>query len=211
MRARPALLAPFVLASAASGCIFGQSRQARTYVLDPLPALQAKAASAASPVAVVGVLEVSVPGWVDRPQITGRSASGEVVSDEYARWGEPITRGLKRVLTENLALLLPERRLVAAPFPPDTDPDQRIDVEFSEAARQADGSVLVEARWAVLDRRGETLARGRASQRAHTSGPGASAAVAGVNEALAGLSREIADAMRGLPVPKAAAPADPQR
>ena len=108
---------------------------------------------------------MTVPGWIDRPQITGRAASGQIVTDEFARWGEPIDRGIQRVVAENLAALLPDRRVVAAPFAPSLAIDQRVDVRITEAARQVDGSVLVEARWAVLGPRGETLGQHRSSHR----------------------------------------------
>lgn len=186
-----------------SACVFRQTRQARVYVLDPLPAAEAPAA-AVEPVAVVGVLKVGVPGWIDRPQIASRSATGEIATDEYARWGEPIARGIQRVVSENLAILLPDRRLVSAPFAPGIRVDERVEVSISEAARQPDGTYLLEARWSVLGPRGDALARGRSSQRTRPSAPGASGSVAAANEALAGLSREIAQAIRERPP----APAD---
>jgi hypothetical protein len=107
-------------------------------------------APAATAVATVGVEKVAVPGWLDRPQVTGRAASGEVVADEFSRWGEPLARGVQRVVAENLAALLPDRRVLTAPFPPGDTLDHRVRVTLVEAARQADGSVLVEARWEVL-------------------------------------------------------------
>lgn len=198
MRARHVAL--LVAASLGTACVFRQTRQARLYVLDPLTAEAPAAAEPSSaPTVVLGVMRVSVPGWIDRPQITGRSATGQVVADEYARWGEPIARGMQRVISESLATLLPDRRVVSAPFAPSVRVDQRVEVTVSEAARQPDGTYLLEARWSVLARNGDTLARGRSSQRSRPSSPGAGGTVAGANEALAGLSRELADAIRGLP------------
>jgi uncharacterized lipoprotein YmbA len=192
------LVAALIAGALASGCAFRNSPAARTYVLDPMPAPPVSAKPAV-PVAVVGVHKVTVPGWIDRPQITGRTATGEVASDDYARWGEPIGRGIQRVLAENLAVLLPDRRLVAGPFSPGVDPDQRVEVTITEAARQADGSVLVEARWSVLGPRGQTLVSGRSSHRAGAGAPGAAGAVAGINDSLAAMSREIAEAVSSLP------------
>ncbi len=205
MRARRlAALALFVAAGLAAGCL-KRSPVARTYVLDPLLAAEA-AAPAPAPVAVVGVERVSVPDWLDRPQLTGRSASGEVVADELARWGEPLPRGVQRVVAENLVALLPDRRVVTAPFSPRDRVDHFVTVTLLEAARQADGSVLLESRWTVLARDGSVLARRRSSHRASPTAPGAAGAVAGINEALAGLSRELADVLRGLPLPDPKSP-----
>ncbi len=200
MRARAlAVLVPTLAAAVLlGGCVLKRSKPAQTYVLDPLAAAGA-AAPLETPLGVVGVLKVTVPGWIDRPQVTGRAASGQVVADEFARWGEPIGRGVQRVVAENLAALLPDRRVVAAPFAPSQAVDRRVDLGITEAARQADGSVLVEARWAVLGPKGETLVQHRSSHRASPTAPGPAGAVAGASEALASLSRDIAEALKALP------------
>ena len=195
--ARPALACALLAAVAASGCALRQTTSAKTYVLDPLPS--AAVTPAPKPASVVGVLKVIVPGWVDRPQITSRTATGEVVTDEYARWGEPIERGMQRVLAENLAILVPDRRFITAPYPPGDEPGLRVEVIVSEVARQADGSVILESRWAVLGPRAGTLVQSRSRQRTIPSVPGASGSVLGMNETLAGLAREIAEALKALP------------
>lgn len=208
MRARRlAALALLVAAGLAAGCL-KRSPVARTYVLDPLLAAEG-AAPAPAPVTVVGVERVSVPDWLDRPQLTARSASGEVVADELARWGEPLPRGVQRVVAENLVALLPDRRVVTAPFSPRDRVDHFVAVTVLEAARQADGSVLLECRWTVLASDGAVLARRRSSHRASPTAPGAAGAVAGHNEALAGLSRELADVLRALPLPSRPDPQGP--
>jgi uncharacterized lipoprotein YmbA len=200
MRARAlAVLVPtLAVAALLGGCVLKRSKPAQTYVLDPLAAA-GSASPRETPLGVVGVLKVTVPGWIDRPQVTGRATSGQIVTDEFARWGEPIGRGIQRVVAENLAALLPDRRVVAAPFAPSQAVDQRVDLGITEAARQADGSVLVEARWAVLGPNGETLVQRRSSHRASPTAAGPAGAVAGASEALAALSRDIAEVVRALP------------
>jgi hypothetical protein len=200
--ARTRTLAAVALALAApallGGCVLKRSKQALTYVLDPVEAQRA-AAPLAAPVAVVGVLKVTVPGWIDRPQVAGRGVSGQIVTDDYAMWGEPVARGIQRVVAENLAALLPDRRVVRIPFPPGPPIDQRLDVTLTEAARQPDGSVLVEARWAAIGPKGEVLVQRRSAHRASPTALGPTGAVAGLSEGLGALSREIADALRALP------------
>jgi len=196
-------LAPIVVAAAvlSSGCVLKRSKGAQIYVLDAItPAGVDAATLRETPLSVVGVLRVTVPGWIDRPEITRRAEGGEIVADEFARWGEPIGRGIQRVLTENLAALLPEHRVVAAPFAPGVAVDHRVDITITEATRQADGSVLVEARFALIGAKG-TLVQQRSSHRARAAVAGSGGAVTGANEALAGLSRDIADALRALPPP----------
>jgi uncharacterized lipoprotein YmbA len=204
MRARNLLLLVPALGGLAlfEGCL-KRSKLSEIYVLDPVAARDA-AAPSQTPEAVVGVLKVTVPGWIDRPQVTGRSATGQVQANEFARWGEPVPRGVQRVVAENLAALLPTRRVVVAPFSPSQVVHHRVDITLTEAARQADGSVLVEARWALVGPTGATLVQRRTSHRAHPTAAGAAGAVAGASDAIAELSREIAGALRALPLPPAA-------
>lgn len=74
------------------------------------------------------------------------------------------------MVTENLAALLPERDLVAAPFPASHAVDHRIDLAITEGARQADGSVLLEARWAIPGPDGAVLVQRRSSHRTSAAG-----------------------------------------
>lgn len=191
------------LALAASwGCLVGRSREARTFVLDPL-ATRGAAPPAVIPAAVLGVARVTVPGWIDRPQVTARGPAGEILTDDFSRWGEPIAKGIQRVVAENLAALLPDRRVLVAPFANGVTIDHRLEVTLVEAARQTDGSVLLDARWEVVGAAGEVLLRRRSSHRAEGLAAGAAGAVAGASEALAALSREIAEAVAGLPAREA--------
>lgn len=196
-----AVLAGVLAAAVLGGCALGRSKSARIYVLDPV-AVRPSPPPATDPVAVVGVERVFVPDWLNRPQITGRAANGEVLTDEFARWGEPLARGVQRVVTENLSSLLPDRRVLAAPFPPSGPVDQKVVITLVEAARQADGAVLLEARFEVLEGPERVVARRRSSHRATATAAGAPGAVAGASEALAALSRKIAETLRELAAPR---------
>jgi uncharacterized lipoprotein YmbA len=205
MRARTLrLLVPALGGLALLGGCLSRSKVSELYVLEPMAARDAVSAGRA-PEAVVGVGKVSVPGWLDRPQVAGRSATGQIVVNDFARWGEPLAKGIQRVVAENLAALLPTRLIVTAPYSSAQVVHHRVEITLTEAARQADGSVLVEARWALLGPRGNVLVQHRSSSRAQPTGAGAAGAVAGTSEALAALSREIASALRELPLPEAPA------
>ena len=200
-RAVAVLITATVLSAPLGGCL-GRSKVSRSYVLDPMPPEGSSApATVAGP--IVGIERVSIPGWLDRMQVTGRAASGAVVTDDYSRWAEPLPRGIQRVVAENLVVLLPDRRVLTAPFPPRDPVAHRVELTVMEASRQADGTVLVEARWDVVGATGEVLARRRSTHRSSPTALGAAGAVEGLNGALAALSREIADVLRPLPPPAA--------
>jgi uncharacterized protein len=201
---------PTVLVLAAgvglSGCVLKRSKDAQVFVLEPLATRAAAAVPDAAPAVVVGVLPVEVPGWIDRPQITSRVAGSRVVTDEFARWGEPIAKGVGRVVAENLAALLPDRRIVTAPWAGYEPVVHKVELTITELARQADGSVLLEARWAVVGPDRSTLAQKRSSHRS-LAAAGAEGLVDASSQALEALSREIAATLSALPVAPAAAKA----
>jgi len=134
---------------------------------------------------------------LNRDELVAR-ASGKASSRPYeSREPREIEYGVPLFLTQLVETLRGEK--TGSPFPPNEIVDHRVDVTLSEAARQADGSVLVEGRWALLGPTGATLVQRRTSHRVHPTAAGAAGAVEGVNQAIAELSREIAGALRSLP------------
>jgi hypothetical protein len=192
------------LALLGAGCVLRTSPPARLFVLDAV-ATTAEPAAEGAPRAVLGMLRVTVPDWLDRPEITARAADGRIAPDELARWGEPIARGIQRVTAENLAVLLPERHVIRAPFPPRQAVDHRVEIAIAQAARQGDGTAVLEARWGILAGDGAILVHRRST---HRAGPARDPAttVRALNEALAALAREIAEAVRALPAAGVAGP-----
>jgi uncharacterized lipoprotein YmbA len=208
MRAHAVLaLAGAAVAATLPGCVLKRSRDASVFVLEPLAARGAEAVPAADPPAadslaapgrVVGVLPVTVPGWIDRPQITARAEGSRIAPDELARWGEPVARGVQRVIAENLAALLPGYRVLSAPWPNTETVGPRVEITLTELARQADGSVALEARWAVIGADRRAIGQRRSAHR-QMAAPGAGGTVEAASALLAVLSREIAEALSHVP------------
>jgi uncharacterized lipoprotein YmbA len=194
----PAVLALAAASAVLSGCVLKRSKDAQVFVLEPLAARGASTGPAAAE-GVIGVLPVDVPGWIDRPQITSRVAGSQVAADEFARWGEPIAKGIERVVAENLAALLPGRRIVKAPWAGYEPVVYKVNLTVTELARQPDGTVLLEAHWAIIGKDRATLVQRRASHRSTPPAVGAAGFVVAESQALEALSREIAEALSGLP------------
>ena len=207
MRTRPlTLVAALSCALLLAGCVsLKRTPAARFFVLrslvEPLPA------SGAAPGSSLGVLDVRLPGHLERPQLIVWRAPNEVRVDEYTRWAEPVTDAVARVLTENLAALLPEHLVVRYPWPASTKLIARIGVEIETFAPQPNGEVLLEGRWGVLTpdveralvQRPFRLRRGPLVPGPQGADPGQS--VQAMSELLADLAREIAPAVRDLPGP----------
>lgn len=181
-----------------SGCALGRSPMATTWVLDPVAV---RPPSEARPEAgALSVEKVRVPDWLDRTQFVLRGQDGSLEFDPQARWGEPLGRGLQRVTTENLASLLTDRRVIAAPAPPRDAIAIRLSLDFVEAARHRDGDLRVTVRWEFQAADGTSLRRGVSSSHLKTAKPGPAGTVAALNEALFKIATELSEVVRGLVV-----------
>lgn len=191
-----ALVLAIVAVLGTAGCIRIGGRPSpatQHYVLSPVvEAPSNDAASPASPL-VVGVGPVSLPAYLDRPQMVIRPAPDRIEVTEFAQWGEPLRNGVARVVAVNLARLLPESRVVTFPWRSTEEIGYQIVLDIGQMDGPAGGSVALDARWRVLDRSGSEVAA-HVSRLSEPAGTGTTAAA--VSRALGALSHEIAQKLR---------------
>jgi len=198
-----AVLATAALSVALPACVsLRRTPEARFFVLRSLA--EPPTAPAAAP-ALVGLLPVALPGYLERPQLVTWVAPGELRIDEYLRWAEPLDAGFSRTLAANLQAVLPDSRVVRSPWPSSARLGARVRVEVQRFGPEASREVVLEGRFAVLPAEGERplVARPVALKRGPlASGPAGVDAAAGVDamsELVGDLAREIAAALRSLP------------
>ena len=140
-----------------SACI-GTSRPARFYNL------QAENIGAYSNAAVradIGVREVKIPDYLDKPQIaTLKSGGVEVDISELNRWSEPLGTMLQRTIAEDMALVLP-RAAVKGQMSVREKFDYTVSVEVNKFDGQFGGEAVLEAWWYIRDAQGNTVVRKR--------------------------------------------------
>jgi hypothetical protein len=204
-----AVAAAVAVAAAAPACVsLKRTPEARFFVLRALAEPDAASEAARAP-GLVGLHPVSLPDYLERPQLVTWVASGELRLDEYLRWAEPVDAGLHRTLAANLEALLPETRVVRAPWPSSARLGLRVRVELQRFGPQAGGEALLEGRFAVLPAEGErplvarpvSLKRGPLAPGPAGADPGAG--VEAMSRLVADLAREIASALRSLPAESA--------
>jgi uncharacterized lipoprotein YmbA len=188
-----------VLATATlvGGCgIFGgPPPPTRYYVLTAVGT--AATTPAASPGPVVGVGPVTIPPYLDRPQMMVRRGVNELEVTELHCWGEPLRDNIARVLTDNLSLLVPTERVSLFPWQSNVGLDYQVTVDVTAFEIGADGGTTLAARW-TLRYGGDQLAIVAQRSRHTEPAPPADyqAAVSAGARALAALSEEIAAAIR---------------
>jgi uncharacterized protein len=147
----------------------------------------------------IGVGPVTLPRYVDRPQIVTRTSPYEIRVAEFDRWAEALDTNFTRVLAENLSILLPTARVVMSPWPRAIPIDYQVTVDVTDFLSQVGGDSLLIADWTLFKGEGQdALTSGRSRFSASPGGQDYAAIVAAMSQTVASLSREIATAVRGV-------------
>ena len=183
-----------------SGCLGSPPTQ--FYLVPPLTGTDtAPPASAERRDLTLGVGPVTVPPYLDRPQLVTRASRAKLVLADLDQWAAPLHDTIARVLAENLSLLIPTERVALAPWPRTIDPDYQVTVDVLQFDRGPGGEVVLAARWSLLDRDGKerVLRTARLSQAA--GGTDYEAAVTAMGRTLEALARDIAATLRSMAQP----------
>jgi len=177
-----------------------KTEPSRFYLLSPISATEASARDIpAHPDLALAIGPIRLPKHLDRAQIVTLSSPNRIELAEFDRWAEPLSENFTRVLAENLSILLGTQRILVRPpskiLP--FDYQVAIDVTRFEVARS--GMVKLSARWRVLNpsERSMVMMRKSSSDRPILSS-GFESTVAAMSDAVAELSRNIADAIRSI-------------
>ena len=178
------------------GC--ASTEPSRFYILHSLSGSEAETQIAAAENGVaIGIGPVELPEYLDRPQIVTRLSKNELQLAEFDQWVEPLNHNLPRVLAENLSILLSTDRIFTYPWTGSAQIDYQVAVEVTRFDGTLGGDVLLNTRWSLLavDEK-KILVKKKSTFRQSTSGGGYEALASAKSQALADLSREIADAIR---------------
>jgi uncharacterized lipoprotein YmbA len=147
----------------------------------------------------IGIHQVTLPRYLDRPQIVTRTSPYELKLAEFDRWAESLDANFSRVLADNLALLIPRSRVSVFPWPRATPIDYEIIVDVTHFLSAVGGESLLIADWMLLRGEGQqVLLRGKSRFSAPAAAQDYAAMVAAMSQTVAGLSHEIATATRGV-------------
>jgi uncharacterized protein len=176
------------------------SQPSRFYLLSAVPNTEtASLEMSGQQGPTIGVGPVTLPRYVDRPQIVTRTSPYELKVAEFDRWAEALDTNFTRVLAENLSILLPTARVVMSPWPRAIPIDYQVTVDVTHFLSQVGGDSLLIADWTLFKGEGQdALTSGRSRFSASPGGQDYAAIVAAMSQTVASLSREIATAVRGV-------------
>jgi uncharacterized lipoprotein YmbA len=155
----------------------------------------------------VGLGPVTLPAYLDRPDIVTREGPNQMRLAEFHRWAEPLEPLLARIMAQDLHALLDAEDVIPVPQRRDIPLDRVVEIEVNQLDADQAGQVVFDARWWVYEGNGDTLL---ASGRSRITEQGAAppdyeSIAAAMSRAVAGASRDIATAIRGgapVPTPK---------
>src|SRR5262245_54561997 len=99
-----------------SGCL-GSTPPTQFYLVPSLTGDTAPPVSAGQRDLTLAVGPVTVPPYLDRPQIVTRTSRAKLGLADFDHWAGPLADTIARVLSEDLALLIPTERVVLSPWP----------------------------------------------------------------------------------------------
>ena len=171
------------------------SRSPRVNFYTLSPGAQADAPVPGQAPLAVAVGPVTLPEVVDRPQLVVRVAPNRVEILEAQRWAEPLKSEIPRIIAENLGRQLGSSRVSSYGQSAGADAEYRVLVDIVRLESVPGKAVTLEANWTVR-RAGSARKRGRSLVQEKVTGRGYEELVAACSRALAGISGDMAKAIR---------------
>ena len=147
----------------------------------------------------IGVGPILLPPYLDRREMVSRSSSNELKVAIYHQWAEPLQENFSRVIGEDLGRRLATDRIVRLPLKRSLRKALVIDYQVAIAVRkfekEPDGSVVLNARWTILDNDKQELVLRRSEYTRIPDTADYAAQAAAQSQVLGRLSEEIAAAV----------------
>ena len=180
-----------LLLAALAGCAPGQPTRHYTLSTASEPAAAAPR-SGQGP--AIGLGPLTLPPYLDRPDIVTRAGANRMRLGEFSQWAEPLEPLLTRVMAEDLSARTGASDVIPIPQRGDLPLDRVVEVDVARFDADEGGEVKLDARWRVYRGDGETLVASGRSQVAEQGAavPDYDAIVAAMSRAVGQLSAEIA-------------------
>ncbi len=182
-----------VLAAATAACASLDPRPDRSRYFS-LPT-EPPAAPSDAPAVSLGLGPVTLPPYVDRPELATRVGPAEIAYAADSRWAAPLGELVRHALEEDLRARLPARDVVRWPWPLGNPPDVAVSVDVLRFEADAAGGATLEARW-VVTAPGQAPATGRTLVQEPGPRGDAAASALSLSRALGALASEIAATAR---------------
>ena len=150
---------------------------------------------------VIGLGPITLPQYLDRPDIVTREGANQMRLADLSKWAEPLEPLLTRIMAEDLYALLDANDVIPVPQRGDVPLDRIVEVDIGRFDADETGAVVLDARWRIYRGDNETLlASGRSLVNEQGSAvPDYNSIVAAMSRAVGQASEQIADAIASPP------------
>ncbi len=141
----------------------------------------------------LGLGPVTIPGYLDRPQLVQRIGANELRIAELARWAEPLREGIVRALQQDLVAACAARHVTLYPWTSSAQVRLTVAVDVLRFEPNPNGDAELVAGWSVRDLvHGRVLVVRESRLVEPVKGAGGGAEVAALSRTLDRLAREVA-------------------
>ena len=201
MRLSPAFIFVGLALLALTGC--PGNAPTRLYVLT---ATTDKPASTSPEGVAIGVGPITLPKYLDRPQIVTRVAANSLDQANLDQWGGDLNDNITRVVATNLSNLLATDRVSLYPWKDGAPVDFQVTMDIGRFDQDKDGNAVLNVFWSIVNKDGTVLLMRRSSYTQPAGEPASQsdnarpfdAQAAAMSRDLALFSHDIAAAITGL-------------
>jgi len=143
----PGLAVAVALASMLAAC--GETRPSTFYTLSAVAEEQGSTDRNRSSGLSLGVGPITLPKYLDRPQVVTRPTANRLNLAEFHRWGEPLDLMLSRTIAENLAATLGTDTVFELPRRRVPKLDYQVVIDVIRLDVDSAGRASLNARWMI--------------------------------------------------------------
>ncbi len=180
-----------IIMISASGCT--RTSPTRFYVLSPMKKTDIKATRISSRISV-GVGPVSIPDYLDRPQIIVRTSENRLDLREFDKWAGSLKHDVPRVIADDISTILGTDKVFIFPWAASLNPRFEVKIDITRFDGNKKGMVLLDAKWVIMAKNGrKTLAMKRSIIKTHAEKPGIEGLIRAKSMALGELGKIISN------------------
>jgi uncharacterized protein len=101
----------------------------------------------------IGIGPITLPQYLNRPQIVTRIGGNQLAFAEFDEWGGDLNDNVTRALAANLSSLLETDRVSLFPWKDEAPIDYQVTIDVASFEQDVDGSSLLTAYWSIVDPR----------------------------------------------------------
>ena len=137
-----------VLAIMFFGCR-GKTPPILFYTLAPMPESSAAPDLKTETGIRIGIGPVSLPDFLNKPQIVTRSSSSKIGYSEFHRWGGYLDKEFLRVISENLSVHLATEQVKTYPWSGIFHPEYQVVFDVKQFEGELQGEVILNVVWQI--------------------------------------------------------------